>query len=106
MKLAAALALTLATAAMAHHQSSNKPNGVMSRADEPDHREMCSMSRKDSDKCGGKKISGMKSFKKCKNKQGKCCAKNSDGTGAMDVSKGGDRGDCGFCFVELCRGGA
>ncbi|RCI09750.1 hypothetical protein L249_3931 [Ophiocordyceps polyrhachis-furcata BCC 54312] len=76
MKFAAALALSLATVAMAH-QSSNKA-GVLARANQLDRRE-------------------------ANNRNGKCCAKNKDGSGGMDVPRGGGREDCGFCFTGKCK---
>lgn len=35
--------------------------------------------------------------------KGKCCAKNSDGTGGIDVNKGGGE-TCGYCFSGKCSG--
>jgi hypothetical protein len=37
-----------------------------------------------------------------KNWAGKCCAKNKDGSGGLDASRGQGREDCGFCFSGEC----
>ncbi|OGM41689.1 hypothetical protein ABOM_009883 [Aspergillus bombycis] len=67
-----------------------------------DKRKSCSGERKDSDTCGGKKLATQNSFHNCKTiTKGKCCAKNSDGSGGIDVNKGGGE-NCGYCFSGKC----
>ncbi|KAF7622467.1 hypothetical protein F9C07_8484 [Aspergillus flavus] len=67
-------------------------------------RKGCSGDRKDSDVCGGKRLAEQNSFHNCKGKsKGKCCAKNSDGTGGIDVNKGGGE-TCGYYFSGKCSG--
>ncbi|KAF7595483.1 hypothetical protein BBP40_005819 [Aspergillus hancockii] len=67
-------------------------------------RKGCSGDRKDTDVCGGKKLAKQNSFHNCSGKtKGKCCAKNSDGSGGIDVNKGGGE-NCGYCFSGTCSG--
>ncbi|KAE8391178.1 hypothetical protein BDV23DRAFT_171773 [Aspergillus alliaceus] len=64
----------------------------------------CSGDRKDTDVCGGKKLAEQNSFHNCASKNnGKCCAKNKDGSGGIDVNKGGGE-NCGYCFSGKCSG--
>ncbi|KAF7627491.1 hypothetical protein F9C07_2227011 [Aspergillus flavus] len=66
-------------------------------------RKSCSGQRQHADKCSGKRLGPMNSFHNCKNMDGKCCALNKDGSGALDVSRGQGREDCGFCFTGKCK---
>ncbi|KAE8375566.1 hypothetical protein BDV26DRAFT_13045 [Aspergillus bertholletiae] len=69
-----------------------------------DKRKSCSGERKESDVCSGKKLAEQHSFHNCKTKsKGKCCATNSDGSGGIDVNKGGGE-KCGYCFSGKCSG--
>ncbi|KAE8422567.1 hypothetical protein BDV36DRAFT_245429 [Aspergillus pseudocaelatus] len=65
-------------------------------------RKGCSGVRKHEDRCSGKRLREMNSFHDCK-QMGKCCAKNKDGSGGVDVSRGQGREDCGFCFTGKCK---
>ncbi|EZF31030.1 hypothetical protein H101_05352 [Trichophyton interdigitale H6] len=64
---------------------------------------VCSGERKSEDRCSGKRLGPQNSFHNCKNRDGKCCAKNKDGSGGLDASKGQGRDDCGFCFTGKCK---
>ncbi|KAJ3481755.1 hypothetical protein NLG97_g7745 [Lecanicillium saksenae] len=66
-------------------------------------RKGCSGARKEGDKCSGKKLGPQNSFHNCKNRDGKCCAKNKDGSGGLDANHGQGREDCGFCFTGKCK---
>ena len=85
-------------------------------------RKSCSGQRQHADKCSGKRLGPMNSFHNwsdinrplmtsstltlyihSKNMDGKCCALNKDGSGALDVSRGQGREDCGFCFTGKCK---
>lgn len=64
----------------------------------------CSLERQKDDRCSGKKLGPQNSFHNCKNRDGKCCSKNKDGSGGLDVKDGMGREDCGFCFTGKCKG--
>ncbi|KAE8363280.1 hypothetical protein BDV27DRAFT_130187 [Aspergillus caelatus] len=66
-------------------------------------RKGCSGARKYEDKCSGKRLGEMNSFHGCLQREGKCCAKNKDGSGGQDVKRGQGREDCGFCFTGKCK---
>ncbi|PFH59616.1 hypothetical protein XA68_12103 [Ophiocordyceps unilateralis] len=102
MKFASAFALTLATVAVAHHQSGDGP-GLTARDNVLVRRKECSGTRSAEDKCSGKRAKPQNSFHNCKNTDGKCCAKNKDGSGGLDVSRGQGRDDCGYCFTGKCK---
>ncbi|EFR00377.1 hypothetical protein MGYG_03379 [Nannizzia gypsea CBS 118893] len=63
----------------------------------------CSGSRTNGDHCSGRRLGPQNSFRNCKNRDGRCCAKNKDGTGGLDVGHGMGREDCGFCFSGKCK---
>lgn len=94
------------------------------RANVLEARKGCSGTRASSDKCYGKRLGPQNSFhnwyvtreslsgpslvgqrlkNRSKNRDGKCCAKNKDGSGGLDASKGQGREDCGFCFTGKCK---
>ncbi|POR32482.1 Uncharacterized protein TPAR_07312 [Tolypocladium paradoxum] len=99
----AALALSLATLAAAM-PASEDGFSVDPRANILEARKGCGTDRSHSDKCSGKKLRKQNSFHNCKNGDGKCCAKNADGTGGIDVKDGLGREDCGYCFSGKCKG--
>ncbi|KYK62058.1 hypothetical protein DCS_03203 [Drechmeria coniospora] len=66
-------------------------------------RKGCSGQRTNEDKCSGRRLGPQNSFHNCKNRDGKCCAKNKDGSGGLDASRGVGREDCGYCFTGKCK---
>ncbi|KAI9724525.1 MAG: hypothetical protein M1812_000593 [Candelaria pacifica] len=62
----------------------------------------CSGDRKESDVCEGKKLRKQNSFHNCSNQDGKCCAKEKDGSGGQPATGNGE--DCGYCFSGKCKG--
>ncbi|KAI9724987.1 MAG: hypothetical protein M1812_000263 [Candelaria pacifica] len=62
----------------------------------------CSGDRKDSDVCEGKKLRKQNSFHNCSSNDGKCCAKEKDGSGGQPATGNGE--DCGYCFSGKCKG--
>ncbi|KAM4057257.1 hypothetical protein HRG_004087 [Hirsutella rhossiliensis] len=102
MKLAATLAtlaMTLATLTAANPS----PEDLGPRDNILEPRKGCSGQRNGEDKCSGKRLGPQNSFHNCKNRDGKCCAKNKDGSGGLDASRGQGREDCGFCFTGKCK---
>ncbi|KAK6833350.1 hypothetical protein PG987_008044 [Apiospora arundinis] len=68
-----------------------------------DPRKGCSGQRQSGDKSSGQRLGPNDSFHNCKLKDGKWCAKNKDGSGALDATKGQGREDYGFCFTGKCK---
>ncbi|KJZ74698.1 hypothetical protein HIM_05815 [Hirsutella minnesotensis 3608] len=102
MKFATTIALTMATLAMANPLPEDSLD-ISPRDNILEPRKGCSGERKHEDKCSGKRLSPQNSFHNCKNRDGKCCAKNKDGTGGLDASRGQGREDCGYCFTGKCK---
>lgn len=69
----------------------------------PTDRAKWSGQREEADERKGKVLGPQNSFHNCKNRGGKCCAKNKGGTGGLDASAGQRREDCGFCFARKCK---
>ncbi|OAA82437.1 hypothetical protein LEL_01982 [Akanthomyces lecanii RCEF 1005] len=121
-----AIGLAAAVAAVPAAEANANPNDVFNVLEA---RKGCSGSRKNSDKCGGNRLGPQNSFHNwyvdfsaamtilaaqrltapalpnfSKGRSGKCCAKNKNGSGGLDVNKGQGREDCGFCFSGKCSG--
>ncbi|KYK57405.1 hypothetical protein DCS_04414 [Drechmeria coniospora] len=104
MKLIAALAVTLATLAVATPTPDENPFDIDPRDNILVARKSCSANRLKSDRCSGKKLRKQNSWHNCKDKGGKCCAKNANGSGGRNVKDGIGREDCGYCFSGQCKG--
>ncbi|PHH75916.1 hypothetical protein CDD80_1951 [Ophiocordyceps camponoti-rufipedis] len=91
MKFTAVFALAMATVAVA--QSSDGASTLNRRDNVLFPRKSCSGTRSNEDKCTGKRLGPQNSFSNCKNRAGKCCAENKDGSGGLDVSRGLGRDD-------------
>ncbi|GAB0132748.1 hypothetical protein EsDP_00001175 [Epichloe bromicola] len=102
MKLATTLALALATLVVAT-PTPDEGLDISPRENILEARKSCSGRRVKADKCSGRRLGPQNSFHNCKNRDGKCCAKNKDGSGGLDASRGQGREDCGYCFTGKCK---
>ncbi|EQL03792.1 hypothetical protein G6O67_003344 [Ophiocordyceps sinensis] len=99
----ATVAVTMATLATASPTPDEGSGLSPRRYNILEPRKGCSGQRNSEDKCSGKRLGPQNSFHNCKNRAGKCCARNKDGSGGLDASRGQGREDCGYCFTGKCK---